>query len=1244
VALTTIIVSKEPAASGQAYQPLLLAQLQFPDGSIFYASTHNLNSAEGGNSYGGNDYLARIDSQDIAAIQARSEQGIDRISDATLHFFNADNFVYDGWETPPGKGFKGALLKLALVYMDVDPATGLYTFSTDAPAPVKFSGICDAPVCENGMLTVRATTSHSLGRVVFPNVPCQQRCVDPFPGTAAQRFSGASDLASWFYACGYCPDQAATDPVTGLSATRGNTTTPNLPDPTGPPGTLLTDSAGNYLSCNYTKPDCIARGMWDKDSANRITRRFTAIQWAPGSTENFSRKYGGDTVPVFSRRNDSIYGRNYPYVSGQQWVHSPLVVNVLGDANSTRMEVVIDCGDIGDFKSIAQVVVNGVIVPRLGDSFTGTGPFGTITRNPATDLFRWTLIATGSRTGAFTGDLPWKGQGDPYGSLAMIEIVVYAELAAGNSTPDVRVLLTGHKIKTPNTANPADQPSWPYVQTTLPPWLLLDLLIEGNYVYSEIDLQSFIDAANFCGLSFGGNNVAYVALDGSTRHHNRFIAEVALEDKKTGQEVIQALLRSFNAQLVPNSDTGLLSLFIRRTLADQQPNPIAGSNYNTAVKSIHVDGSAGSGFVAYLIDESVIQQDGNGNLKMRGPYSNATAQSPNRLTWPFQDADNAYADDSISVVDPADVARAGGFAAGGQQIPQQLPVIAISSFDQGIRIANVNLAETLRFNENRDSRGTRRWDIEATSRLEHLKAGQIILFQYQQINGAGSPPGLRPLTLLESPAGTQIPGILARVESIKPTTNYERVTVTIAMHEDYVYTDAYGQHAAPPFSDPGQLLNRPPYPWDPYGEQPATSILHDLTEWGFQLGQSYDVAADGSAMACLNVGGCAPVNVFGAVQPPLFQGVQASQSPAGGTIRGGQTLYAAISVQDANGKWSPLSKPCHTDMGAVAGVTNTFTTPTIFWQGAPAAWVIFSGISDQHWTAQKAVGQASIIGTGTPGTITLDTLGIQTFGAPDPLADSLVFQTKLIVHGGDWGDAVTTVAANTLSFLASAATVNQFVGQAISLYANPQGSTGPVPIADFFVTANTATDFTVTPDPVAAGIVAGMVFVMRSKYSATVDVLTNPNFINSYAPGGLSPSPGTPLAPDEVGNFARILMGTGVGQPPRQIIANTATTLTVDPPWEIAPAADSIIIIEEAAWHPSQPAKQSTSQINPAPTQVASVSILNYLKESVLIEALVEDAQGRPSLERFSPLREIYVWGGAGTGFGGGGYQLEVLV
>src|ERR1700761_7008419 len=101
MSLTTLIASKEGP-----YQSLLLCTFTFADGSVHRCSTHNLNSGEGGNQYNGNDYVARIDTQDIAQIQARSEQGIDRVSDVSIRLFNADQYYTLTWEMASGKGFK----------------------------------------------------------------------------------------------------------------------------------------------------------------------------------------------------------------------------------------------------------------------------------------------------------------------------------------------------------------------------------------------------------------------------------------------------------------------------------------------------------------------------------------------------------------------------------------------------------------------------------------------------------------------------------------------------------------------------------------------------------------------------------------------------------------------------------------------------------------------------------------------------------------------------------------------------------------------------------------------------------------------------------------------------------------------------------------------------------------------------------------------------------------------------------
>lgn len=1255
--LTGSVLANKDFAQG--YQPLLLAQFTFPDGSMLFASTHNLNTAEGGTPYQGQNYIARIDQQDIASIQSRSQQGIDRISEVTVRMYNADQFLYLNYEAASGKGFKGALLKLSLVLMDIDPTTGNYVFSSDSPAPVKFSGICDAPQCEAGgqYMNVRATTSHNLARVQFPIIKVQQRCVNPFPPDAASRKAGASNMGSWYWFCGYNPDQVAIDPEAPGSdplnplpsdARRGNTTTPFAVDSSG---NQIADGSGNYILCNYTKTDCIARGMYTKDNNNRRTGRFTAIQWAPANREQTAIQYtSGQKVLVFSGRNDAIYQRSYPMVYGfgtvggaTQWIKQPIIANVIGDGNATRFEVVICSGDIG-YYGINQVVVNGVIIPRN----VGPGSTDPLQRwNFVGDPALGTPMATGSRNGQQTKDKGYTDpsgtpQSDPYGSLATIEIVVYAQLQQSGGVPDVRVLLTNApKFKIPNTTNANDQASWPYFPSSNPAYIVLDLLIQANYTYSELDLQTFITAAAYCDVQIPYTNIA-----GNAATHSRFLAEFAFENYRNAQEAIQAVCRGFNAQLVPNSESGLLQLFIRGTICDTQPNPIPGSNWPTAVAGFHADGTTGSGYVAYLIDESIIQQDGTGAPKLRGPYAQPSSQIPNQISWGFQDQDNSHSDDSISVVDAADVARGGGFQLGGQLIPQAMAVTGPPNFDQGIRIANTILAEGLRGNENGDTRGTRWWDLtDVTSRLEHLRVGHICLLQYQAAKL--TPVPLYPVgdnEELQSPPGTPIPGILVRVEAIKPATNYEHMTVTVRWHEDFWYTDKYGQTQTPPASGPGtQLALRPPYNWDPDSETPMTSdTLFPVTDLGFSISQNYGFAADGTAIAQLLITGAPICNrVETAVKPPIMAS-QGTTGPTTGSIAGNQTLYMAISALGADAMWTPLSQPCLVVVPAGTN-TNFISTPTITWDPNTKGYAVFVGIDDSTWTGQIFDTSGTL-----PNTVSIFSLNVSTFGAPDPIADSLSFQVKQLIHGGPFGDACASVISlgngtGQLTF-GGQLTAHQFQAVSstqfytLSKLANLNGSTANVPIQDYKVLDNVLSPanylpnyappvaiVTVSPDPLANGVQVGDVFEMR--YQANIVSSTTIGDVNNqtaYFPNGFSPD-GTTLN-TEIGNIVRIRAGTGAGQW-RKIIGNTKTTLTVDHAWDITPDVTSVWLVEGPQWKPLQPVKISNQTLNATPATIATLDITNYEKQTLLVRAQVADQQGNLSLERWAPMREIWLWG-----------------
>ncbi len=1242
----TVAANKDSAPLG--YRPLLLAVFQFTDGTYLRLSTNPLNVAEGGYQYGGNDYLARLASQDITAVQARSESGIDRIPAATLHLVDPDRYLWTNYEQ--AKGFKGATVTLSLILVDIDDSTGAFVYSSDAPT--KFVGVCDAPTLDasGALMAVAATSSRNMAKVYLPPVQIQQRCPWVFPSTAAQRLDGATNPASQHWECGYNPDQAGTDPELGTSCLRGNL-----------------NGASPYTTCGYTKADCQARGMFDLDSSSRATGRFGGEQWAPRDRSSRTKSYvEGKTVTAFNARNDAIYTDRVPLLYGTQWIEPPVVVNELGDGNSTRMECILCLGDIGT-SGVLQVVVNGVIVPQNG---AGSDP-----------LFRWNFVGnplgshTGSRNGSPTKDAGYNDgsgnpQGEPHGSYATIEIVVYRQLAESNSVPQVRVLARGPSIwqyakissvtsgvatlTTANRSCAGNSPftvqitgnsngalngyfgltSWTYgppgtvtlsgssasgtggyirwkssTESNNPAWVLLDVLTWAGWQFSQLDIDTFIAAAEICDAS-----VTYTDLTGNaSATHNRFIADLVLHQRRTAAEVIQQLLTSFRAQLVPNSETGLLQLFIRQTLADSQPAAITGSNYNTAVKSITASGSTANGYVAYLIDESTVlrtQQDGAPSIRV---YSDTSAATPNRVAFNFQDADNSYAQDSISVVDIDGVLRAGGYQAGQENV-EQMPVIGISNFDQATRTSNTYLAERLRGNEAGDTRGTRYFEIPLSPRMEHLRVGHICLLRY-------APLALQPATQLQSPSGTPVTGILVRVVAIKPTTDYEGGSLTLAWHEDSWYTDAYGQQGAPAYSAAGkERPARLPYPWRPYGQQPMTgNMLYQSSEWNFSLALSYEAAADGSQIAKLTVGGCAPVTDTSAVPPPLM-GPQGTTASTGGHVAGNQTYVMYACGIDSAGKLTVPSKPCVVAVPSGTS-TNTITTPTITWPSGTVGYALFAGVDDQHLSYQT--GGAS----SPPSTITVSTLKVAEYGPPDQLFDALRFYAKRVAHGGVWGAACTSVGTNTIQFSGAGFTVNEWAGRYITRVG--QSGTGALAIADFQVSSNTSDTLTVTPDPLALGYTTGDVWIMLTAPTAADSTsFTDSKFVNVYATGGLTASA-------EKGNRARIIAGTGRGQV-RTITGNTTTKITISPAWDTTPDSTSIIIIEESSWQDAPDVEHiATSDPSTAQT-VAVLNIDNYKGQTVLVQAMTVDADGNECLEAFAPVRMIYVAGSApagGTGY-----------
>ena len=165
---------------------------------------------------------------------------------------------------------------------------------------------------------------------------------------------------------------------------------------------------------------------------------------------------------------------------------------------------------------------------------------------------------------------------------------------------------------------------------------------------------------------------------------------------------------------------------MRQTLAEQQPSTVSGSNYTTAVSSVLADGTAANGYLAYKFKDA-------GDI-IHGTFR-TTPRSindvPNRVNFGFQDEDNAWQTDTLSQVDPDAFV-----ASGNNPVDVQIPVAGICNYDQAQRIANIQLAESLRGNARDDADGTEYFEFESSVKAIHLcsNLGAICGIEWQQLS------------------------------------------------------------------------------------------------------------------------------------------------------------------------------------------------------------------------------------------------------------------------------------------------------------------------------------------------------------------------------------------------------------------------------------------------------------------------------------------------------------------------------
>lgn len=649
----SLLTAKELAST---YQSLLLATVTFMDGSVLRLSTHDITGTV---TYGGNNYLPRIVNKEIAATQALGEQGIDVPASVNLRLSDPDFYLWSNFETL--KGFKGAKLELRAVMFDVQTND----FSTDSR--VIFRGTCREPggrlpQHDGKILSIGFQSKLGMSDVFLPVIRVQRTCPWIFPSTAAERQDGADNSKSEFFRCGYSPD------ASGGNA-RGNYQSGTTP----------------FTTCDFTKEDCVARGMFARDTLDRKTARFGAVAWSPKKTTKVREYISGKWADVQISSNEARYGDSVPMLWGTAKTE-PLILNSVPDGNFLQFEVLICFGAVDD---IEQVLVNDIPIPHTyNDTKMPIVTAGSIKNAAEASLGGWWgAVNNGSRDGA-EPDAMFKDEfgavvSDPYGSLCVLHIAVPRKVADAGSIPRVTV------IARRGSGNPATQ-----IREILQDWVAWDT--------AELATSTFDSAA-----AIADGFINYKDQFGNTVSHKRFISSLYLRQRESAADVILGLRNNMRALLAPDA-SGLLSLRVKQTIAAQQPGPVDGSNHNTAISG---------GYVAYKFDESNILEAPRASLIAAG----------NRYSFQFQNSENEWSWDAFSPIDSDDVRRS------DREIPGSFTIRGANNYDQLYRLVATWSAEQLRGNSRGDTGGTLTFEFPISFRGVHLSLGDICLFNWEPL-------------------------------------------------------------------------------------------------------------------------------------------------------------------------------------------------------------------------------------------------------------------------------------------------------------------------------------------------------------------------------------------------------------------------------------------------------------------------------------------------------------------------------
>ena len=855
-------------------------------------------------SFAGNNYSARVLKHNLFNLQLSADNAMDGITQLSMTLADADarlaglNAEY---------GFKGSQLTVYFAFADLPTGT-ITTEST-----VLFSGIAGDPeeIAEDS-LTLIFTNKLSLQRVPLPDVRIQRSCPWNFPATQAQRTEAANSAPgnrfSQFYRCGYSP---------GVPGGVGNL------GPNGQP----------YTSCAKSRSDCTARGMFNIDGANRATARFGGFEFVPSAV---MVRTSGDKTSHLSPllNNPAKYNDPVPIVYGQGWLKAPVIFS-RNDGNLTHMEVLLGMGAIGSssFDGVLKLVVNDVEIPKAvpGQDMNTTGSYKVFT--------------TGARNGQFNPDFISNNQplGDPYGSRAAVSVIVPNRISRGTSLPNVEVLLQGIAIDTYD-ANGTLQTIW----SDNPAWVILDILRRSGWSTKDLNLQSFVSAASYCttliaATDINGNAASPVA---------RYKCNLILTKRQSAAVVVRGI-RVASSLMLRYGSNGLLELLPETSIDKQQPAPADGGNSLQTIDNGWPVYEFGDG---YLPPFSGIVRNPNGSSTLRFT-SRSIAETSNRLSVEFQDEQNEYQHDSLSVVKADDAALI------GYEINSQSTALGIANFNQATRVLLQQLDKAID--------GNMFVEFQTSFRSLKIRPGDIIALSSS-----------RPI--LTASNGTTLSRIPFRVVKLSPAVNYQLVTILAQIHDDNWYSDSTavlggaGRQPSSQIQTPRPLIGL---------VLPNTS---NFKFFDFQISERIQPQKDGTAADILTVAFSQPTKPSANAPSLPLLSLSPGYDATKGTLAPGQNFYYAISALNAEGNEGPLS---FTVLAAIQGAsaTNSVIIQGLSFPAGTQAFNVYRGTTPQLlYQIEK---QKSIIGTNGKAVTTYTDSGAppKPVGPPDASFDHANF-------------------------------------------------------------------------------------------------------------------------------------------------------------------------------------------------------------------------------------------------------------